>query len=142
MVEKVIIVGAAGRDFHNFNVYFKDNPRYHVVAFTAAQIPNIEGRLYPAGLAGGLYPRGIPIYPEEDMAKLIREHRIDLVAFSYSDVSHVEVMHKASVAMAEGADFILVGATYTMLRSVKPVIAVCAVRTGCGKSQTDRKSVV
>ncbi len=139
MVEKVIIVGAAGRDFHNFNVYFKDNPRYHVVAFTAAQIPNIEGRLYPAGLAGGLYPRGIPIYPEEDMAKLIREHRIDLVAFSYSDVSHVEVMHKASVAMAEGADFILVGATYTMLRSVKPVIAVCAVRTGCGKSQTTRK---
>ncbi|NSW85397.1 MAG: GTPase [Syntrophobacteraceae bacterium] len=139
MVEKVIIVGAAGRDFHNFNVYFKDNPRYHVVAFTAAQIPNIEGRLYPAGLAGGLYPRGIPIYAEEDMAKLIREHRIDLVAFSYSDVSHVEVMHKASVAMAEGADFILVGATYTMLRSVKPVIAVCAVRTGCGKSQTTRK---
>lgn len=139
MVEKVIIVGAAGRDFHNFNVYFKDNPRYHVVAFTAAQIPNIEGRLYPAGLAGGLYPRGIPIYPEEDMARVIREHRIDLVAFSYSDVSHVEVMHKASVAMAEGADFILVGATYTMLRSVKPVIAVCAVRTGCGKSQTTRK---
>ncbi len=139
MVEKVIIVGAAGRDFHNFNVYFKDNPRYHVVAFTAAQIPNIGGRLYPAGLAGGLYPRGIPIYPEEDMARVIREHRIDLVAFSYSDVSHVEVMHKASVAMAEGADFILVGATYTMLRSVKPVIAVCAVRTGCGKSQTTRK---
>ncbi|NTW34885.1 MAG: GTPase [Syntrophobacteraceae bacterium] len=139
MIEKVIIVGAAGRDFHNFNVYFRDNPRYRVIAFTAAQIPRIEGRLYPPELAGELYPEGIPISGEEDMARLIRENRVDLVAFSYSDVPHVEVMHKASIAMAEGADFILLGATYTMLRSRKPVIAVCAVRTGCGKSQTTRK---
>ncbi len=139
LIEKVIIVGAAGRDFHNFNVYFKGNPRYRVIAFTAAQIPNIEGRTYPAELAGGLYPDGIPICAERDMARLIREWRIDLVAFSYSDVSYEEVMHKAAVAMAEGADFILLGATYTMLKSKKPVIAVCAVRTGAGKSQTTRK---
>lgn len=139
MVEKVIIVGAAGRDFHNFNVYFKENPRYEVVAFTAAQIPDIEGRLYPPELAGRLYPGGIPIHPEREMAKIIRDNRVDLVAFSYSDVSHVEVMHKASIAMSEGADFILLGATYTMLKGKKPVIAVCAVRTGCGKSQTTRK---
>ncbi len=139
MIEKVLIVGAAGRDFHNFNVYFRANPRYRVMAFTAAQIPNIEGRTYPAGLAGELYPDGIPIYAERDMARLIREYRIDLVAFSYSDVSYGEVMHKAAIAMAEGADFILLGATYTMLESSKPVIAVCAVRTGAGKSQTTRK---
>lgn len=139
MVEKVIIVGAAGRDFHNFNVYFRDNPRYRVIAFTAAQIPNIEGRIYPPELAGSSYPEGIPIHREEEMARLIRDHRIDLVAFSYSDVSHVDVMHKASIAMAEGADFILLGAPYTMLRAKKPVIAVCAVRTGCGKSQTTRR---
>jgi predicted GTPase len=139
MIEKVIIMGAAGRDFHNFNIYFKDNPRYHVVAFTAAQIPSIERRTFPPELAGEHYPNGIPIFPEAKMAELIREHRIDLVAFSYSDISHVEVMHRASVAMAEGADFILLGATYTMLKSKKPVIAVCAVRTGCGKSPTTRK---
>jgi predicted GTPase len=139
MIEKVIIVGAAGRDFHNFNVYFKGNPRYRVIAFTAAQIPNMEGRTYPAELAGELYPDGIPICAEADMARLIREWRIDLVAFSYSDVSYEEVMHKAAIAMAEGADFILLGATYTMLKSKKPVIAVCAVRTGAGKSQTTRK---
>jgi predicted GTPase len=139
MVENVIIMGAAGRDFHNFNVYFKNNPRYEVVAFTAAQIPDIEGRRYPPELAGNRYPDGIPIYPESDLAKLIRDHGVDLVAFSYSDVPHVEVMHKASIAMAEGADFILLAATYTMLKSEKPVIAVCAVRTGCGKSQTTRK---
>ena len=139
MIEKVLIVGAAGRDFHNFNVYFRGNPRYRVIAFTAAQIPNIEGRTYPPELAGDLYPDGIPVYSEQDMAGLIREHRIDLVAFSYSDVSYEEVMHKAAIAMAEGADFILLGATYTMLKSKKPVIAVCAVRTGCGKSQTTRK---
>ncbi len=139
MVEKVIIVGAAGRDFHNFNVYFRGNPRYRVIAFTAAQIPNIEGRTYPSELAGELYPDGIPIYAEHDMSKLIREHRIDLVAFSYSDVSYTEVMHIAAIAMAQGADFILLGATYTMLKSQKPVIAVCAVRTGCGKSQTTRR---
>jgi predicted GTPase len=139
MVEKVIIMGAAGRDFHNFNVYFRDNPRYQVVAFTAAQIPRIEGRLYPRELCGKLYPDGIPIHPEAELADFIRKNKVDLVAFSYSDVPHVEVMHKASIAMAEGADFILIGATYTMLRSRKPVVAICAVRTGCGKSQTTRK---
>jgi predicted GTPase len=139
MIEKVIIVGAAGRDFHNFNVYFRGNPRYRVIAFTAAQIPNIEGRTYPPELAGELYPEGVPIYPESDMAELIRKHRIDLVAFSYSDVTYQHVMHKAAIAMAGGADFILLGATYTMLKSQKPVIAVCAVRTGAGKSQTTRK---
>jgi len=139
MVEKVIIMGAAGRDFHNFNVYFRDNPRYQIIAFTAAQIPRIEGRLYPPELAGSLYPEGIPIYPEAQLNELIREHQVDLVALSYSDIPHMEVMHKASAVMAGGADFILIGATYTMLRSNKPVVAVCAVRTGCGKSQTTRK---
>ena len=139
MIEKVIIMGAAGRDFHNFNVYFKDNPRYKVVAFTAAQIPDIAGRLYPPELAGKSYPEGISIYPEDELAGLIQKHKVDLVAFSYSDVPHVEVMHKASLAMAKGADFILIGAPYTMLRSKKTIVAVCAVRTGCGKSQTTRK---
>ncbi len=138
MAEKVIIMGAAGRDFHNFNIYFRDNPRYEVKAFTAAQIPNIEGRRYPPELSGKLYPEGVPIRPEEELRSLIRAHKIELVAFSYSDMPHVEVMHRASLAMAEGADFILIGATYTMLRSRKPVVAVCAVRTGCGKSQTTR----
>ena len=139
MIENVIIMGAAGRDFHNFNVYFKENPRYKVVAFTAAQIPDIAGRLYPPELAGKSYPEGISIYPEDDLAELIQKHKVDLVAFSYSDVPHVEVMHKASLAMAKGADFILIGASYTMLRSKKTIVAVCAVRTGCGKSQTTRK---
>lgn len=139
MIEKVIIMGAAGRDFHNFNVYFKQNPRYNVIAFTAAQIPKIEGRIYPPELSGDLYPQGIPIYPEADLSKLIRTKKVDLVAFSYSDVTHIDVMHKASIAMARGADFILIGAPYTMLKSHKPVVAVCAVRTGCGKSQTTRK---
>ncbi len=139
MVENVIIMGAAGRDFHNFNIYFKNKPRYRVVAFTANQIPDIDDRLYPPALAGELYPQGVPIYHEKELGHLIREHKVDLVAFSYSDVPHTEVMHKASLAMAEGADFILIGATYTMLRSNKPVVAVCAVRTGCGKSQTTRK---
>ena len=139
MIEKVILMGAAGRDFHNFNVYFRDNPRYQVVAITAAQIPDIEARRYPPELSGKLYPEGIPIYPESQLAQLIREYRVDLVAFSYSDVPHLEVMHKASLAMAEGSDFVLIGATYTMLRSRKTVVAVCAVRTGCGKSQTTRK---
>jgi predicted GTPase len=138
MIENVIIMGAAGRDFHNFNVYFKDNRRYKVIGITAAQIPNIEGRRYPPELAGELYPEGIRIYPENRLADLIREYKVDLVAFSYSDIPHTEVMHKASVAMAGGADFILIGATYTMLRSKKSVVAVCAVRTGCGKSQTTR----
>jgi len=139
MVEKVIIMGAAGRDFHNFNVYFKGNSRYHVVAFTATQIPAIEGRLYPPELAGESYPKGIPIYPESSLANLIKAHGVDLAVFSYSDVTHLEVMHKASLCMAHGADFILIGASYTMLRSKKPVVSVCAVRTGCGKSQTTRK---
>ncbi|MBE9547403.1 MAG: GTPase [Proteobacteria bacterium] len=139
MIENVIIMGAAGRDFHNFNVYFKDNPRYKVIGFTATQIPDIERRLYPPELSGELYPEGITIYPEDQLAGLIREYKVDLVAFSYSDIPHVEVMHKASVVMAEGADFILIGATYTMLKSQKPIVAVCAVRTGCGKSQTTRQ---
>lgn len=139
MVEKVIIMGAAGRDFHNFNVYFRDNPRYRVVAFTAAQIPDIAQRSYPGALAGPLYPEGIPIFPETELARLITENKVDLVAFSYSDVPYVEVMHKASIAMAHGADFIMIAASYTMLRADRPVVAVCAVRTGCGKSQTTRK---
>ena len=139
MIENVIIMGAAGRDFHNFNIYFKNNPRYRVVAFTATQIPDIDDRLYPPALAGEIYPQGVPIYHEKELGGLIRKHKVDLVAFSYSDVPHTDVMHKASLAMAEGADFILIGATYTMLRSSKPVVAVCAVRTGCGKSQTTRK---
>lgn len=139
MIEKVIIMGAAGRDFHNFNVYFKDNPRYKVVAFTAAQIPDTDGRSYPPELAGELYPEGIPIHAERELASLIRCNKADLVVFSYSDVPYTEVMHKASVAMAEDADFIMLGVRYTMLKSAKPVIAVCAVRTGCGKSQTTRK---
>ncbi len=138
MREKVIIMGAAGRDFHNFNVYFRDNSRYEVVGITATQIPDIEDRCYPALLAGNLYPEGIPIYPEEQLTELIRRHKVDLVAFSYSDVPHTDVMHKASLIMAEGADFVLIGATYTMLKSTKPVVTVCAVRTGCGKSQTTR----
>jgi len=138
MVEKVIIMGAAGRDFHNFNVYFKDNPRYRVLAFTAAQIPAIDNRVYPGELAGERYPNGIPIYAEERLVELIRKEKADLVVFSYSDVPHVEVMHKASRAMANGADFILIDARYTMLKAEKPVVAVCAVRTGCGKSQTTR----
>lgn len=139
MQEQVIIMGAAGRDFHNFNVYFRDNPRYRVVCFTATQIPNIDGRRYPAQLAGRLYPDGIPIHSDRHLAELIRDQRIDLVAFSYSDVPHSEVMHKASIVTANGADFIILAASYTMLKSVKPVVSVCAVRTGCGKSQTSRE---
>jgi predicted GTPase len=137
--EKVIIMGAGGRDFHNFNVYFRDNPRYNVIAFTAAQIPNIDKRLYPPELAGSLYPSGIPIFPQQHLPKLIRDNETDLVIFSYSDIAHTEVMHWASIATAEGADFMVLGSTYTMLKSIKPVISVCAVRTGCGKSQTTRK---
>ncbi len=141
MQENVIIMGAAGRDFHNFNVYFRDNERYQVVCFTATQIPDIEGRQYPAALAGKLYPEGIPIYSDEGLFELVKKNRIDLVAFSYSDVPHAEVMHKASIVTAAGADFIIIGAPYTMLESTKTVISVCAVRTGCGKSQTSRKIV-
>jgi predicted GTPase len=139
MVTKVIIMGAAGRDFHNFNLYFKDNPAYRVVAFTAAQIPLVHDRVYPQELAGSLYPEGIPFYPEEELAGLIRDKNADLVVFSYSDVPHLEVMHKASWVAAAGADFLLPGAARTWLSASKPVIAVCAVRTGCGKSQTTRK---
>jgi len=141
MKEKVIIMGAAGRDFHNFNVYFRDNERYEVLCFTATQIPDIENRMYPPLLAGGLYPEGIPIYSDERLFELVRENKVDLVAFSYSDVRHEEVMHKASVATAAGADFIIIGAPYTMIASTKTVISVCAVRTGCGKSQTSRKII-
>lgn len=139
MVEKVIIMGAAGRDFHNFNVYFRNNPRYNVICFTATQIPDIDGRRYPAQLAGEPYPDGIPIHADDRLAALIKDNGVDLVAFSYSDVPHIEVMHKASVVTAAGADFIIIGAPYTMLTSSKPVVSVCAVRTGCGKSQTSRE---
>jgi len=137
--DRVLIMGAAGRDFHNFNVYFRDNPAYEVVAFTAAQIPNIEGRTYPPDLAGAAYPDGVPIYSENDLAKLIRDLGVDQVVFSYSDVSHEYVMHKASTVLSAGADFRLLGMGNTMLQSSKPVVAVCAVRTGCGKSQTTRR---
>jgi predicted GTPase len=138
MPKRVIIMGAAGRDFHNFNVYFRDNPDYQVVAFTATQIPNIEGRRYPPELAGRLYPEGIPIYPEEELTDLVRRYQVDQVVFAYSDVSHEYVMHKASQALVAGADFRLMGTGSTMLTSRKPVVAVCAVRTGSGKSQTTR----
>ncbi|MGC9357197.1 MAG: cyclic 2,3-diphosphoglycerate synthase [Anaerolineae bacterium] len=136
---RVIIMGAAGRDFHNFNAYFRDNPRYEVVAFTATQIPNIEKRRYPPELAGDLYPEGIPIYPESQLPDLIREHGVQQVVFSYSDVPHEYVMHKASLVTSQGADFRLMGANSTMFESSKPVVAICAVRTGSGKSQTTRR---
>jgi predicted GTPase len=136
---KTIIMGAAGRDFHNFNVSFKDNEDYEVVAFTATQIPNIDDRKYPSELAGRLYPDGIPIYGEKELPKLIKDHRIDEVVFSYSDVSHEYVMHKASEVQAAGANLIILGAEQTMLKSKVPVIAVCAVRTGCGKSAATRR---
>ncbi len=136
---RVLIMGAAGRDFHNFNVYFRGNPDDEVVAFTATQIPNIEGRVYPAELAGEGYPQGIPIYPEADLIRLIGELAVDQVVFAYSDVSHEYVMHQASRVIAAGADFRLMGAAKTMLQSTRPVIAVCAVRTGSGKSQTTRR---
>ncbi len=135
---RVIIMGAAGRDFHNFNTYFRDNPRYEVVAFTATQIPNIEGRRYPPALAGDLYPQGIPIYPEAELPELIERFEVGQVVFAYSDVSHEYVMHRASLVNAAGADFRLMGGQNTMLESSKPVVAVCAVRTGSGKSQTTR----
>jgi len=136
--KKVIIMGAAGRDFHNFNVYFRNNPQYKVEAFTAFQIPGIAGRIYPPELAGEAYPGGIPIHDESELPGLIAKFRTDEVVFSYSDVSHVDVMHRASLVNALGPDFRLMGAQATMLQSTKPVIAVCAVRTGCGKSQTSR----
>ena len=136
---RTIIMGAAGRDFHNFNVAFRNNPDYEVVAFTATQIPDIEGRTYPAELAGSQYPAGIPIYPEQDLARLIKEKQADEVVFAYSDIPHEYVMHKASAIMAAGADFRLMGLKSTQIKSTKPVVSVCAVRTGSGKSQTSRR---
>lgn len=135
---KVIIMGAAGRDFHNFNVYFRNNENYEVVAFTATQIPDIAGRKYPSELSGPLYPNGIPIYPEEKITELIKENNVDQVVFAYSDLPYSYVMNKSAMINAAGADFILQGPKSTMLTSKKPVIAVCAVRTGCGKSQVSR----
>lgn len=135
---RVVIMGAAGRDFHNFNVIYRDDPGNRVVAFTAAQIPRIAGRRYPPALAGPLYPEGIPIVEESGLAALCRREAVDQVVFAYSDVSHAHVMHTASVALANGADFLLLGPERTMLPAVVPVIAVSAVRTGCGKSQTTR----
>lgn len=136
---RIIIMGAAGRDFHNFNVYFRQNPAYEVIAFTATQIPDIEGRVYPPELAGELYPQGIPIHPEEDLVKLIKSHQVDQVIFAYSDVSHEYVMHRASLVLAAGADFRLLGTGHTLLKSQKPVVSIGAVRTGSGKSQTTRR---
>jgi predicted GTPase len=136
---KAIIMGAAGRDFHNFNVYFRNNDAYEIVAFTATQIPGIEGRNYPSELSGPNYPKGIPIHPEEELPRLIRENKIDEVIFAYSDVSHEYVMHKASAVLAYGPDFRLMGPESTMLKAEVPVVSVCAVRTGAGKSQTSRQ---
>jgi predicted GTPase len=136
--KRVLIMGAAGRDFHNFNVFFRDVEEYQVVAFTATQIPNIEGRTYPSVLAGGLYPEGIPIVPEEELEDIIAKEEVDTVVFSYSDISHEMVMHLASRTMAAGASFMLLGHDQTAIRSSKPVVAVCAARTGSGKSQTTR----
>lgn len=141
MKKNVLIMGAAGRDFHNFNVYFRDNESYDVKAFTATQIPNIDDRKYPKELAGTLYPKGIDIYPEEELADLIQKLSIEVVVFAYSDQPHEVVMNKASLVNAAGADFWLMGYNQTALRSTKPVISVCAVRTGSGKSQTSRKIV-
>lgn len=135
---RTLIMGAAGRDFHNFNIFFRDNADYEVIAFTAAQIPNIEGRRYPAQLAGSSYPKGIPIHAEEDLSQLIKDKAIDLVIFAYSDVPHEYVMHQASLVINAGADFQLMGSEKTELKSSKPVVAVCAVRTGAWKSQTTR----
>lgn len=137
----VLIMGAAGRDFHNFNVFFRDNEKYNVVAFTATQIPNIEGRVYPAALAGKLYPDGIKIYEESELVDLIKKYNVNEVVFSYSDVTFEYVMTKASQVNAAGVSFRLLGAEETMIKSTKPVVAVLAVRTGCGKSQTSRRIV-
>jgi len=136
---RVIILGAGGRDFHNFNTFFRDPPSYQVIAFTATQIPFIANRIYPPELAGANYLRGIPIYPEEDLPRLLSEYRVNQVVFSYSDVSHEELMDKASLVLSKGQDFVLLGPEQTMIRSQVPVISVCAVRTGCGKSVITRK---
>lgn len=137
-MNRVIIMGAAGRDFHNFNTYFRDNPDYNVVAFTASQIPNIANRRYPPSLSGELYPEGIPIFPEDDLPELIHSFKADQVIFAYSDISHLDVMHKASLALSCGADFRLLGPQNTMIKSNLPMVAVTGVRTGSGKSQTTR----
>ena len=139
MSVRTLIMGAAGRDFHNFNVFFRENPDYEVVAFTATQIPNIEDRKYPPALSGEAYPKGIPIYPESDLISLINKHEIEQVIFAYSDVPHEYVMHKASEVLAAGPDFRLMGINTTQIESTKPVVSVCAVRTGSGKSQTTRR---
>ena len=136
---RVLILGAAGRDFHNFNVHYRDDPAYEVVGFTATQIPDIDDRRYPASLAGELYPEGIPIHPEEELERLIAEERIDEVVFAYSDVSHEHVMHLAARTTAAGADFRLLGMNHSSVVAGVPVVSVCAVRTGCGKSQTTRR---
>ncbi len=135
---RLIILGAAGRDFHDFNVYWKNRDDVEVICFTAAQIPDIDGRTYPAELSGPRYPNGIPIYAEDELKSLIKEHRVNLCSMSYSDTAHINVMHKVSLVNAAGANFMLLGTDATMVASKKPVIAVCAVRTGCGKSQTTR----
>ena len=134
-----IIMGAAGRDFHVFNTYFRQNTNYNVVAFTATQIPNIEGRIYPPVLSGELYPDGIPIHSEDELAELIQANDVKQVIFAYSDLSHKDIMHKASTVLAFGADFRLMGPENTSIKSTKPIISICAVRTGVGKSQTTRK---
>jgi predicted GTPase len=138
-LRRVVIVGAGGRDFHNFNTVFRDDPTTEVVAFTAAQIPGIADRRYPASLAGPGYPDGIAIVAEDGLAELVRGSGVDEVVLAYSDLSHMDVMHMASIALSAGADFRLIGPKASMLRSAKPVVAVCAVRTGCGKSQTSRR---
>ena len=136
---RVIILGAGGRDFHNFNTFFRNHPSYQVVAFTATQIPFIANRTYPPELAGANYPNGIPIYPEEELSRLLSEYPVDQVVFSYSDVSHEELMDKASLVLSKGKDFLLLGPDETMIKSKVPIISVCAVRTGCGKSVITRK---
>ncbi|MCB5259408.1 MAG: cyclic 2,3-diphosphoglycerate synthase [Candidatus Cloacimonetes bacterium] len=141
MKRKVIIMGAAGRDFHNFNVFFRDNKDYEVVAFTATQIPGIDDKKYPAALAGKLYPKGIEIKPESEIKKLIQTHNVDLVVLAYSDLPYEVVMHKAALVNATGADFMLMGAENTTIKTSKPLVTICATRTGCGKSQTTRAVV-
>ena len=139
--KNVIIIGAAGRDFHNFNVYYRNNGNYRVVAFTASQIPNIDDRRYPTELAGKMYPEGIPIYPQGQLAELIKKLEVDECVFAYSDVEYKDVMSIGATVNASGADFILLGPGSTMLKSNKPLISICAIRTGCGKSQTSRKII-
>jgi len=141
MKKKIIIMGAAGRDFHNFNCYYRNNENYDVVAFTATQIPDIDGRKYPAELAGKLYPEGIPIFAENEIVNLIKEHKVEEVVFAYSDVPHERVMNNASLVNATGADFKLIGMNNSTVKTTKPLVTVCATRTGCGKSQTTRAVV-